>query len=104
MDEDYPLSEERQIALRAAWARAEHHLRRAEELLRADGTALRWFREWIEHNEQGLALDELAHLGDSSDAPAEFWSLLRLAAEEMELTEADEIHGEAVRIVNQHAQ
>ena len=103
MDEGYPVSEERQIALRAAWDRAEHHLRRAEGLLRADGAALRLFREWIEHNEQGLALDELAHLGEGSDVAAEFWSLLRLAAEEMELTEADEIHGEAVRIVNQQA-
>lgn len=37
------------------------------------------------------------------DAPPEFWSLLGLAAAEMQVLEANEIHGEAIRIVNRHA-
>jgi hypothetical protein len=51
------------------------------------------FHEFIDHNEQGLALDELAHAADEFDAPAKFWMLLQMAAREMQLTAADEDHG-----------
>ncbi len=57
------------------------------------------FHEFIDHNEQGLALDELAHAANEFDAPTKFWTLLQMAAREMQLTAADEIHGSAVQIV-----
>lgn len=60
------------------------------------------FQEFIGHNELGLALDELAHAADGLPAGPEFWSLLRLAADEMDLTEADTTHGSAVQIINRH--
>jgi hypothetical protein len=87
---------------RLAWGRAERHLREARSLLDVDEAALGFFIEFVEHNEQGLALDELAHAADKIDAPMKFWTLLRKAADEMQLTVADETHGDAVQIVERH--
>jgi hypothetical protein len=73
-------------------------------LLNADRGELRSFHEWIDNREEGLALDELAHLGESSAAPPpnEFWSLLRLAADLMGLGEESAPHEEAMRIISRH--
>ena len=43
------------------------------------------FREWMEHNELELALDELEGLGIDNVVPREFWAELRGAAREMGL-------------------
>jgi hypothetical protein len=100
--DEHAWTEEHQAALQAAWARAERHLREARSLLDIGEAALGYFHNFIEHNEQGLALDELAHAADKLDAPAKFWTLLRTAAHEMQLTAADETHGAAVQIVERH--
>lgn len=50
--DEYPLTEEQEAELRAAWDRAEHLLRQASSLLRADDSARGFFREYIEHHEQ----------------------------------------------------
>ena len=77
--------------LHESWARTRTHLGRAAVLLpvspveSADGGCVRRYREWIEHNELELALDELEGLGDRSNVPGEFWSHLLDAAKEMGL-------------------
>jgi hypothetical protein len=84
--DEHGWTEEQQAALRASWDRAERHLREARGLLNVDDNALGMFHEFIDHNEQGLALDELAHAADEFDAPTKFWMLLQMAAREMQLT------------------
>jgi hypothetical protein len=101
MDE-HAWTEEQQAALRASWDRAEKHLREARSLLTLDDNALGMFHEFIEHDEQGLALDELAHAAHEFDAPTKFWMLLQMATREMQLTAANETHGSAVQIVERH--
>lgn len=43
------------------------------------------YREWIEHNELELALEELQGFGEIHQVPRQFWVHLRDAAIEMRL-------------------
>jgi hypothetical protein len=43
------------------------------------------FDDYLEHNELGLALEELAGLGEGNPTPTEFWALLVEAAEAMNI-------------------
>lgn len=79
--------------LHESWARTRRHLSHAAALLPADlvepedGGRLARYREWLEHNELELALDELEGLGEINRVPREFWIHLRDAALEMQLEE-----------------
>lgn len=79
--------------LQECWARTQGHLGHAAALLPAglvesdEGGRLHRYREWIEHNELELALDELESLGGINRVPREFWAHLRDAALEMQLSE-----------------
>jgi hypothetical protein len=100
--DEHVWTEGQQTAFRGSRDRAEKHLREARSLLDVDDAALGLFHEFIDHHEQGLALDELAHAADEFDVPTTFWVLLQMAAREMQLTAADETHGSAVQIVERH--
>src|SRR5262245_18625884 len=77
--------------LRESWARTQAHLSEAAARLPAslfesdEGGRLDRYREWIEHNELELALDELEMLGEINPVSRLFWSHLRDAAVEMRL-------------------
>src|SRR5262249_48078654 len=49
--------------------------------------ALTKFNEYLDHNELGLAFEELYHVGTMTSAPEEFWRQLRLAANNMGLVD-----------------
>lgn len=77
------------------WKITKQHLKTAVALLPSslieypenEGGSLKEFHEYLEHNELGLALDELAGLGEANHCPAEFWRELAATAESMGLTE-----------------
>jgi hypothetical protein len=77
--------------LQESWDRTQAHLMRATALLPAspveseEGGRLDRYRDWIEHNELELALDELEMLGGINKVPRQFWVCLRDAAIEMHL-------------------
>jgi hypothetical protein len=77
--------------LRRHWADTERQLREARAALsvvRAQDPSLGTdpqFQEFLDANELQLALEELEGLGGQTDAPPAFWSILRAAAERMEL-------------------
>ncbi|MBL8755003.1 MAG: hypothetical protein JNK15_16985 [Planctomycetes bacterium] len=79
--------------LHEIWNRTQGHLSHAADLLPAglfqsdDGGRLDRYREWIEHNELELALDELEGLGENNRVPRQFWIHLRDAALEIQLAE-----------------
>ena len=85
----------------ASWARTRRHLADARATLPPSATVDEFaaFDEYMTHNELGLALDELAHSAEPSDAATAFWEALRAAVEEMALTEEDDVHGTSVRLV-----
>lgn len=74
-----------------SWDRTRAYLGRAALLLppspfkSAEGGRIDRYREWLDHNELELALDELEGLGANNPVPREFWVHLRDAAEEMRL-------------------
>ena len=43
------------------------------------------YRDWLDHNDLELALNELERLGDSNPVPLAYWAHLRDAAAEMRL-------------------
>lgn len=79
------------------------HLDRARAFLTdpQDG-ALVLFAEFRDHNELGLALDQLADVAEAQRAPRTVWKELSAAAIAMQLGEADAVHGGAVRRINEH--
>jgi hypothetical protein len=50
-----------------------------------EGGCLESYREFLDHNELELALDELQLLGDANDVPPAYWEALASAARLMEL-------------------
>ncbi|GHF56658.1 hypothetical protein GCM10010218_42500 [Streptomyces mashuensis] len=73
-------------ALRAGWARTRVHLDAAlVHLASLPDADLSATREFLAHNELGLALDCLVDLGDDLDLPPAFWQHLDRAAHEMGL-------------------
>ena len=81
-----------------SWRRTQQHLLHARDMLGTERD-LPWFDEWVEHNELGLAFDALVAAGESAAAPPDFWNSVRAAAQEMNLTSDDDVHGKSVRIV-----
>ena len=81
-----------------SWRRTEQHLVRARDML-GEERNLPWFDEWLAHNELGLAFDVLVEAGDSAAAPRDFWDTVKAAANEMDLTPDDDVHGNSARIV-----
>lgn len=79
--------------LEESWTRTRSHLGQALALLPAnlvesvEGGRLDQYLEWIEHNELGLALDELEGLGEINPVSRQFWAFLLSAALEMKLDE-----------------
>jgi hypothetical protein len=77
--------------LQERWARTTRHLQSALSCVTqvsphgACGERIRWVREWLDHNELGLALGELEALGESLHLEEAFWEQLTLAATEMGL-------------------
>ena len=79
------------------------HLDKARALLTdpQDG-ALVLFAEFRDHNEPGLALDQLADVAEAQRAPRTVWKELSAAAIVMRLGEGDAVYGDAVRRINEH--
>jgi hypothetical protein len=76
-------------ALRELWKAVRQDFDRAIQLLPSpvieeDGSVARLI-EWLDHNELGLALDELEALGDVNQVPPDYWRLLATAAQRMGL-------------------
>jgi len=69
------------------WSKVESLLKKACEALAIDSSETQQFSEYLDHNELGLAWDELAELGQS-DGGRTFWLLMSQAAHEMQLTES----------------
>jgi hypothetical protein len=73
--------------LRASWSRTIALLEQAMASLQSpDRDGARYVREYLAHNELGLALDVLAQMGDADRAKSEFWATLDAACQEMNLT------------------
>jgi hypothetical protein len=85
--------------LGASWERTRGHLARAWILLPAgESEPLNRYHEFLDHNELGLASEELEAVGQERNAPAAFWFALAEAATEMKLTNvADRCHRRASR-------
>lgn len=50
-----------------------------------EGGKVESYQEWIEHNELGLALDEMEMIGEVNDVPDQYWLELEGAARLMNL-------------------
>ena len=78
--------------LQASWDRTRGHLERAFFALSAtpeageEGGSVSGYRDWLEHNELELALDELEVLGDANEVSSHYWEALLAAAREMQLS------------------
>jgi hypothetical protein len=82
------------------WARIRRHLGRARLEFRADDDdALARYQLFLDHNELGLALDELDAVGRERTMPGAFWSALADAAREMQ----DSARAEGYRRCSQEA-
>ena len=88
------------------WRITERYLKQAIALLPTDAVlecedgSLEGCRNWIRHNELGLAFEDLDALGKVNAVPRQYWMALRNAAENMGLTESVE---ECNRILNEYA-
>ncbi|RPK81888.1 MULTISPECIES: MafI family immunity protein [Streptomyces] len=72
--------------LQASWKRTRAHLDAARaHLMHRPGIDLSTTREFLEHNELGLAFDCMVHLADDLDLPLSFWQHMDRAAREMRL-------------------
>jgi hypothetical protein len=84
------------------WRRAGAHLDQARRSLTDPGDdALAQFDEFLQHNELGLALDELAEVARARRAPRVVWEELRAAAATMGLDSGDLAHGASVRLISE---
>ncbi len=82
------------------WARIGRHLEAARELLEhADGPGGADYRNYLEHNELGLAFDILVEVGEDQRARQAFWQRLQEAAIDMGLTVESVPHGQSVQTV-----
>jgi len=89
--------------LESVWSRAGAHLERARAFLTdPQDDALALFDEFRDHNELGLALDQLADVAEAQRAPRAVWKELSAAAVVMRLGDADAVYGGAVRRINEH--
>jgi hypothetical protein len=85
------------------WRRAEAHLGQARRsLTNPDDEALALFDEFRDHNELGLALDQLADVAHVQRAPRIVWQELWAAAAVMSLDRDDPGYGAAVRRISEH--
>lgn len=81
------------MSLQDSWAVTRFHLEKACALLslslpvHTENGCLDIYQEWLSHNELEMALDELEALGHLNSCSSEFWEELRIAAENMNLTE-----------------
>ncbi|MFI7002360.1 MafI family immunity protein [Nocardia sp. NPDC050175] len=94
-----------QAALRASWDRTAGYLDAAQTLLSdLPNVDLSPTREFLEHNELGLAFDYLVYLGHDLDVPQSYWQHLDHAAHEMRLysPEADKDHRASAEICRLH--
>jgi hypothetical protein len=82
--------------LRALWQKVGDRLSAADALLPAyvrrgdEGGSIEGYRDYRDHNELELALDELEMLGEANDVPDEYWSALATAAQLMSLEEHEQ--------------
>lgn len=87
--------------LNASWAQTVHHLEEARALLEDDqAPGLDDYRDYLAHNELGLAFDVLTEVGAERKVPKRFWEVLREAGDEMCLT-SDGVHGKSLRTVQE---
>jgi hypothetical protein len=94
-----------QHPLQESWDRTTAHLAAARDHLPAlDATTRGYVNEYLEHNELGLALDVLVDAGEQTGGaePAGFWTSLRAAIAEMQVSPDDPVHGDSVREVLRH--
>lgn len=85
------------------WRRAEAHLDQARQSLAdPDEETLALLDDWRDHNELGLALDQLAEIAHAQRAPRAVWKELRAAAAAMGLDCDDPGHGATVRQISGH--
>jgi hypothetical protein len=78
-----------------------HHLEEARALLKDDqAPGLDDYRDYLAHNELGLAFDVLTEVGAERKVPKRFWEVLREAGDEMCLT-SDGVHGKSLRTVQE---
>lgn len=83
--------------------RAERLLETARKALsNADDAALGEYREYMSHNELGLALDALVDVAARQRAPLPAWQAMADAATEMALDADDAFHGASVRTITAH--
>ena len=81
----------RRRELEASWSRTRAHLNKAFAQLPPspkdgeEGGSVPRYREWLDHNELELALEELELLGEANNVGELFWEFLLRAATEMNL-------------------
>ncbi|MDB9394509.1 hypothetical protein [Microcystis aeruginosa] len=84
--------------LERSWAITTEILNRAASKI-SEPKLLDQFREYLDHNELELAMDELFYLGKEKGLSMEFFMTLKEAAVNMELNErVDEIEAEISRV------
>jgi hypothetical protein len=77
--------------LEILWGKVQVHLEAAARLLPKhprvgdDGGTIENYRNFLAHNELGLALDELEALGEANEVSESYWRELASAADLMEL-------------------
>jgi hypothetical protein len=87
----------------AVWRRAGTHLDQARLALTNPGDeALALFDEFRDHNELGLALDQLSDVAHAQLAPHAVWEKLQAAATVMGLDKDDPDYGATVRRISDH--
>ena len=77
--------------LEQSWNRTSAHLERAHALAASPRASVHKlsaeYKEYLDHNELGLALDTLETIGDQVEPPLEYWIHLENAALEMRLSD-----------------
>ena len=85
------------------WEAAKRYLEDARSALPdADETKLGPYREYLDHDEIGLAFECIVRAAEAQRAAREVWKQLSLAAESMQIGEHDFPHGQFARVVAQH--
>ncbi|MDQ3642101.1 MAG: hypothetical protein M3450_11740 [Actinomycetota bacterium] len=79
--------------LARSWERSAAALEEVRRSLTDPGAAeLAPYREFLEHNELGLALDTLVDVAEAQRVPVATWRALAAIAAEMDLGTADGVH------------